>query len=136
MADVEIDRDVCKLVHEFARRLDVQVRRVGEEVGLTPAQVVALRELSEPITARELASRMSCEASNATFVIDRLEDQGLVGLRHHPTDRRAKEIVLTDAGVQARSGVLERLNRTSPLVSLDRDRQESLVELLRALVSE
>ncbi|OXM72015.1 MarR family transcriptional regulator [Amycolatopsis thermalba] len=136
MADVEIDRDVCKLVHEFARRLDVQVRRVGEEVGLTPAQVVALRELSEPITARELASRMSCEASNATFVIDRLEDQGLVRRRPHPTDRRAKEIVLTDAGVQARSGVLERLNRTSPLVSLDRDRQESLVELLRALVSE
>ncbi|GHF02093.1 hypothetical protein GCM10017786_39110 [Amycolatopsis deserti] len=136
MADVEIDRDVCKLVHEFARRLDVQVRRVGEEVGLTPAQVVALRELSEPITARELASRMSCEASNATFVIDRLEDQGLVRRRPHPTDRRAKEIVLTDAGVQARSGVLERLNRTSPLVSLDRDRQESLVELLRELVSD
>ncbi|MDQ0378924.1 helix-turn-helix domain-containing protein [Amycolatopsis thermophila] len=58
-------------MHEFAHRLDVHVRRVAEEVGLTPAQVVALRELSEPITARELAKRMSCEASNATFVIDR-----------------------------------------------------------------
>ncbi|NIH86946.1 MarR family winged helix-turn-helix transcriptional regulator [Amycolatopsis granulosa] len=136
MVDVELDRDVCKLVHEFARRLDGQVRRIGEEVGLTPAQVVALRELSEPITARELANRMSCEASNATFVIDRLEDQGLVNRRPHPTDRRAKEIVLTEAGQTARDTVLDRLNRTSPMVSLDPAQQESLVELLQALVGQ
>lgn len=134
MVDAGIDRDVCKLVHEFARRLDVHVRRVGEEVGLTPTQVVALRELSEPITARELASRMSCEASNATFVVDRLEEQGLVQRRPHPTDRRAKEIVLTAAGRDARAGVLDRLDRASPLVSLGREQQEKLVELLRELV--
>ncbi|WP_435062322.1 MarR family winged helix-turn-helix transcriptional regulator [Amycolatopsis thermoflava] len=134
MVDAGIDRDVCKLVHEFARRLDVHVRRVGEEVGLTPTQVVALRELSEPITARELASRMACEASNATFVIDRLEEQGLVQRRPHPTDRRAKEIVLTAAGRDARAGVLDRLDRASPLVSLGREQQETLVELLRELV--
>ncbi|MFD4198540.1 MULTISPECIES: MarR family winged helix-turn-helix transcriptional regulator [Amycolatopsis] len=134
MVDAGIDRDVCKLVHEFARRLDVHVRRVGEEVGLTPTQVVALRELSEPITARELASRMACEASNATFVIDRLEEQGLVQRRPHPTDRRAKEIVLTAAGRDARAGVLDRLDRASPLVSLGREQQEKLVELLRELV--
>ncbi|GAA3830094.1 MULTISPECIES: MarR family winged helix-turn-helix transcriptional regulator [Amycolatopsis] len=134
MVDAGIDRDVCKLVHEFARRLDVHVRRVGEEVGLTPTQVVALRELSEPITARELASRMSCEASNATFVVDRLEEQGLVQRRPHPTDRRAKEIVLTAAGRDARAGVLDRLDRASPLVSLGREQQEQLVELLRELV--
>ncbi|MFJ8817399.1 MarR family winged helix-turn-helix transcriptional regulator [Amycolatopsis thermoflava] len=134
MVDAGIDRDVCKLVHEFARRLDVHVRRVGEEVGLTPTQVVALRELSEPITARELASRMACEASNATFVIDRLEEQGLVQRRPHPTDRRAKEIVLTAAGRDARAGVLDRLDRASPLISLGREQQETLVELLRELV--
>ncbi|MEU0509080.1 MarR family transcriptional regulator [Amycolatopsis sp. NPDC006125] len=134
MVDAGIDRDVCKLVHEFARRLDVHVRRVGEEVGLTPTQVVALRELSEPITARELASRMSCEASNATFVVDRLEEQGLVQRRPHPTDRRAKEIVLTAAGRDAQAGVLDRLDRASPLVSLGREQQEQLVELLRELV--
>ncbi|MFD4250169.1 MarR family winged helix-turn-helix transcriptional regulator [Amycolatopsis thermoflava] len=134
MVDAGIDRDVCKLVHEFARRLDVHVRRVGEEVGLTPTQVVALRELSEPITARELASRMACEASNATFVIDRLEEQGLVQRRPHPTDRRAKELVLTAAGRDARAGVLDRLDRASPLISLGREQQETLVELLRELV--
>ncbi|MEU5849900.1 MarR family winged helix-turn-helix transcriptional regulator [Saccharopolyspora shandongensis] len=133
-ASSQIDRDVCKLVHQFAQTLDVHVRRVSEELSLTASQVVALRELSEPITARELAARMSCEASNATFVLDRLEKQGLVERRPHPTDRRAKQIVLTPAGRRSRTTVVRRLSTQSPLTPLSAAQQETLRELLRALV--
>ncbi|MEV6232508.1 MarR family transcriptional regulator [Saccharopolyspora shandongensis] len=133
-ASSQIDRDVCKLVHQFAQTLDVHVRRVSEELGLTASQVVALRELSEPITARELAARMSCEASNATFVVDRLEQQGLVERRPHPTDRRAKQIVLTPAGRRSRTTVVRRLSTQSPLTPLTATQQETLRELLQALV--
>ncbi|MDT5328591.1 MAG: hypothetical protein QOF25_5743, partial [Mycobacterium sp.] len=87
-ADDQLDRDVCKLVHQFAQGLDVHVRGVADQLGLTPSQVVALRELTEPITARELAARMFCEPSNVTFVLDRLEQQDLIQRRPHPTDRR------------------------------------------------
>ncbi|MET9337074.1 MarR family transcriptional regulator [Nonomuraea sp. NPDC003804] len=132
--DAQIDRDVCKLVHQFVQRLDVHVRRVADEVGLTPTQVVALRELSEPITARELAGRMFCEPSNATFVLDRLELQGLVQRLPHPTDRRAKRIVLTPDGERCRADVVARLGTRSPLTALAADQQEALRELLRALV--
>jgi MarR family transcriptional regulator, organic hydroperoxide resistance regulator len=135
-SDGQLDRDVCKLVHLVAQRLDVQVRRIAEEVGMTPTQVVALRELSEPITARELATRMTCEPSNATFVLDRLERQGLVERRPHPTDRRAKQIVLTPAGERRRAEVIERLGARSPLTTLSSGQQESLRDLLRALVAE
>jgi MarR family transcriptional regulator, organic hydroperoxide resistance regulator len=129
-----LDRDVCKFVHEFARRLDVHVRRVAEELGITPSQVVALRELSESITARQLASRMSCEPSNATFVLDRLEQQGLIKREPHPSDRRAKQIVLTAAGRRSRASVLKRLGNTSPLTRLSPAEQKSLRDLLQALV--
>ncbi|MCP2164800.1 MarR family winged helix-turn-helix transcriptional regulator [Goodfellowiella coeruleoviolacea] len=129
-----IDRDVCKLVHQFAQRLDSHVRRVADELGLTASQVVALRELSEPITARELANRMSCEASNATFVLDRLEQQGLVQRQPHPTDRRAKQIVLTPQGRRRRATVLRHLDDRSPLTPLTPDQQEALRDLLQALV--
>ncbi|MER6814495.1 MarR family transcriptional regulator [Spirillospora sp. NPDC000708] len=132
----DIDRDVCKLVHRFVQRLDVHVRRVAEDVGMTASQVVALRELSEPITARELAVRMACEASNATFVLDRLEAQDLIERRPHPTDRRAKEIVLTPAGERARAGVLDRLGAHSPLAALADDKQEALRDLLRDLLAD
>src|ERR671923_885941 len=128
--DVQLDRDVCKLVSRLAQTLDVHVRRVGEELGITPAQVIALRELTEPITARELANRMYCEPSNATFVLDRLEQQGLIERRPHPTDRRAKQIVLTPAGERRRGEVLERMRVHSPLAPLTAAQRESLRELL------
>jgi len=134
--DVELDRDMCKLVHQFAQKLDSHARRVAEELGITATQVIALRELSEPITARELAGRMVCEPSNVTFVLDRLEQQGLIERRPHPTDRRAKQIVLTGDGHRRRAEVLERMSARSPLTSLAPDQRESLRELLRALVTD
>jgi DNA-binding MarR family transcriptional regulator len=131
--DVDLERDVCKLVHQLAQRLDVHVRRVGEQLGITATQVIALRELSEPITARELANRMYCEPSNATFVLDRLEEQGLVERRPHPTDRRAKQILLTPAGGRCRANVLEQLRTQSPLAPLSAAQHESLRDLLHTL---
>jgi len=133
-ATQQIDREVCKLAHRFIQKLDAHVRRVAEDLGLTPSQVVALRELSDPITARELAQRMSCEASNATFILDRLERQDLIERRPHPTDRRAKRIVLTPAGERRRAEIMERLSAYSPLTALEPAQQESLRDLLRILV--
>lgn len=127
---------MCKLVHQFAQRLDAHARRVAEELGITATQVVALRELSDPITARELANRMVCEPSNVTFVLDRLEQQGLIERRPHPTDRRAKQIVLTPAGWRYRTNVLEQLSAHSPLVPLTAAQQESLRDLLQTLVAQ
>jgi DNA-binding MarR family transcriptional regulator len=133
MASEQIDRDVCKLVHRLAHTLDVHVRRVADEMGLTPSQVVALRELSEPITARELAARMACEASNATFVLDRLEERGLLNRHPHPDDRRAKQIVLTAEGARRRAEAVRLLGERSPVGALRADQQEALRELLSAL---
>lgn len=130
-----MDRDVCKLVHQFAQGLDIHVRRVADQLGLTATQVVALRELTDPITARELAARMFCEPSNVTFVLDRLEQQGLIQRQPHPTDRRAKQIVLTAAGRHRRADVLQRLRTHSPLDPLTTAQQRSLRELLQALVA-
>ncbi|WP_442875777.1 MarR family transcriptional regulator [Actinoallomurus sp. NBC_01490] len=81
---------------------------------MTATQVVALRELSDPITAREPATRMVCEPSNVTYVLDRLEGQGMIERRPHPTDRRAKQLVLTPVGRRYRADVLARLKRPLP----------------------
>lgn len=133
--NVRMDRDICKLVHRFAQQLDVQVRRVAEELEMTATQVVALRELTEPITARELAHRMTCEPSNATFVLDRLEQQALIERRPHPSDRRAKQIVLTEAGHRRRAEVLGKLSAHSAMSPLSRSQQDTLRELLQTLVT-
>ncbi|MFC4908023.1 MarR family winged helix-turn-helix transcriptional regulator [Actinomadura gamaensis] len=133
-ADTQLDRDICKLAHRFIQRLDAHVRRAADDLDLTPTQVIALRELTEPITARELAHRMVCEPPNATFVIDRLEEQHLLERRPHPTDRRAKQIVLTPAGERRRAEVLDRLAAHTPLTALTADEQNALRALLQNLV--
>ncbi|HEX4361441.1 MAG TPA: MarR family transcriptional regulator [Pseudonocardia sp.] len=73
------------------------------------------------------------EPSNATFVLDRLEERGIVERHPHPTDRRAKQIVLTATGERRRADVLERLRTQSPLGPLTEAQHESLRDLLHTL---
>lgn len=83
------------------------------------------------MTMRELAERMSCEASNTTFVVDKLEKQGLIERRAHPTDRRARQLVLTTAGVELRERLLGLLAQHSPLAGLTADQKRALHDLLK-----
>ena len=81
------ERELCGLVNGLAQQIVVHVRERAVTLGLTSAQATALREMTGPMTMRELAERMSCEPSNATFVVDKLEKQGLIERHAHPTDR-------------------------------------------------
>ena len=56
---------------------------------------------------RSLADEWGCDASNATLIIDRLEQRGFAERRGKPGDRRVKLVVLTAAGVKTRQRLLE-----------------------------
>ncbi|MET8213590.1 MarR family transcriptional regulator [Streptomyces sp. NPDC005373] len=129
------ERELCGLVNGLARQIADHVRERAVTLGLTAAQATALREMTGPMTMRELAERMSCEPSNATFVIDKLEKQGLVERRPHPTDRRAKHLVLTAAGSASRERLLELLLQDSPLAGLSSEQQRALQSLLEQAIT-
>jgi MarR family len=57
---------------------NARMRERVARLGLTTARASALRELTGPMTMRELAERRSCEPSNATVVVDHLESQQLL----------------------------------------------------------
>jgi MarR family transcriptional regulator, organic hydroperoxide resistance regulator len=124
------ERQLCGLVNGLAHQIGDHVRERAGKLGLTAAQATALRELTGPMTMSELAERMSCEPSNATYVIDKLESQGLLERRPHPRDRRAKELVLTPDGAELREKLLELLSQDSPLSSLTQREQGLLHDLL------
>ncbi|WP_434098008.1 MarR family winged helix-turn-helix transcriptional regulator [Streptomyces sparsogenes] len=114
--------------------MDAHRRSRIAEFGLTPTQAKALEELGEPKTARELAGVLCCEPPNVTYVIDKMEKQGLVVRRPHPTDRRAKQLVLTEAGRELRLDLLRRMGKDSPLDHLTEEgRHELRAQLLKAL---
>jgi DNA-binding MarR family transcriptional regulator len=129
-AEVIAERELCGLVNGLASQISAHVRKRAAMLGLTAAQATALRELTGPMTMSELAERMSCEPSNATVVADKLEAQGLIERRPHPTDRRAKQLVLTGEGDAFRERLLELLGQESPLAGLSSQEQDALHKLL------
>jgi DNA-binding MarR family transcriptional regulator len=96
---------------------------------LTPNDVRALTELdvSEGRTMRSLAEEWGCDASNATWIVDRLEKRGLAERRPKAGDRRVKLVVLTQAGAKARKQLLDGLFDPPPeLLALPRATLEAL----------
>ncbi|GAA0036969.1 MULTISPECIES: MarR family winged helix-turn-helix transcriptional regulator [Brevibacterium] len=125
------DVELCGLVARLNQRLDSHVRRVADRLGITASQAIALRELGEPMRLTALAEHMSCETSNAGYVVDRMEDQGLVERLPDPGDRRAKLLSLTEAGLRCRGNVLQALSEQAPVEALSAEERDSLVALLR-----
>jgi len=135
-AQVAADWELGKLVHELDMQNNARQRERVGKLGLTIAQASALRELTGPMTMRELAERMSCEPSNATVVVDHLEIQQLIERRPHPTDRRARQLMLTPEGAERRKKLLESLRGEEPLVTgLTQQEQDSLQDLLQRALS-
>src|SRR5262245_63115979 len=82
--------------------------RVLEGLGLTPNDVRALSTLMhapEGRTMRSLAEAWSCDASNATWMVDRLEERGLAERRGRPGDRRGQLVRPTPAGAKAKAAL-------------------------------
>jgi DNA-binding MarR family transcriptional regulator len=59
---------------------------------------LALIEMREPITMSQLADDLGLALPNATGVVNRMEERGLVSRRDDPADRRLVRVELTDAG--------------------------------------
>jgi len=100
-----------------------------KEIGINPGHMRALfaLQLDEPRPMGSLANMLQCDASNVTWMVDGLEDRGLVERRTLPSDRRVKTIVLTPEGVQVKGRLLEALYEPpAELLALDRDSLESL----------
>jgi DNA-binding MarR family transcriptional regulator len=111
----------------------------GAEFELSPIQchVLHLIEPRRPLSMSQLAQTLSCDASNVTGLVDRLEARGLVRRQPSAEDRRVKVLQLTPTGLRLRTQLLKRMARRSlPLSRLSLQDQRTLVKLLEALVDD
>src|ERR1700687_3838153 len=109
---------------------------VVQALGLTPGHMKTLFALDpdDPRSMGEIADALACDASNATWMVDRLEERGLVERRPHATDRRVKTVVLTPEGVSVKQRMIDGLGQPPPdLVALDRSDLEALRAAVRLL---
>jgi DNA-binding MarR family transcriptional regulator len=111
----------------------------GTEFNLSPVQchVLHLIEPGRPLPMSRLADTLSCDASNVTGLVDRLESRGLVQRRPSADDRRVKVLQLTPTGSRLRAQLLRRMTgRSLPLSRLSPEQHRALVKILEALVDE
>jgi len=97
--------------HIFDYIVDTAPERVAvlDRLGLTPAESRSLTSLDPKAgrSMRSLADEWMCDPSNATWLVDRLEHQGLARRIAQHGDRRVKAVVLTPKGKRIRAELLE-----------------------------
>ena len=102
-------------------------------ISSAPRALNSLRQ-DEGRTMRSLADEWRCDASNATWIIDRLEHAGLAVRRAAPNDRRVKLVLLTPKGVRVKNDVMEAFYTAPPeLLALDSAELAALERLLHRL---
>ena len=89
----EISRLVLTLAGHMQRRFAASV----SQHGLSPAQARLLRRLEpgEAVPMRELARRLTCDPSNLTDPVDKLEARGWVVRTRSSADARMQHLRLT-----------------------------------------
>ena len=113
---VAVAADVWRRIFDFIIATHAQRDGALRRFGFTPGDSKALMFLGpdEGRTMRSLAEAWTCDASNATWMIDRLEQRGLVERRPVAGDRRVKKVVLTPLGVETKAALLEALYEPPP----------------------
>ena len=109
---------------------------VLERLGLTPNDARAFASLDEQRgrTMRSLADEWGCDASNATWMVDRLERRGFAERQMLPADKRVKLVRLTPLGVQTKQEFVAGMYAPPPeLLDLDRADLEALVAAVATL---
>src|ERR1700730_8702901 len=130
---LRLEGEVVGLWSQTPARLEAYFSELAAQHGLTAVQakVLLLLQPDGAMTMRTIAGQLQYDASNLTGVIDRLEELGAVRRQPHPSDRRAKGVLLTESGHRMRKAFWERLtNRSGPLGKLNSRELSSLRSLL------
>jgi DNA-binding MarR family transcriptional regulator len=106
--------------------------------GLTPNDSRALFSLDARTgrSMRSLADEWQCDPSNATFIVDRLEEFGLASRQPLLHDKRVKLVVLTRKGETTRTDLLREFHQPpAEFNGLDRADLEALERIVTKLTS-
>jgi DNA-binding MarR family transcriptional regulator len=121
----ELMRRIIGFSHHHHDRLAARVAALG----LTPAQAKALYFIEPTISMRKLASKMHCDASNVTGIVDRLEELQFLERRVDDSDRRIKRLVVTPKGRRVRNDVAHAMFDVPELAKLTDDEEAALAAL-------
>ena len=129
--------EAWELLFELFMGQKPRLPAIAGEFDLSPMQAMVLHRLEPgmPIAMHALADELSCDASNVTGIVDRLEARGLLERRSDEHDRRVKMLVVTAEGVELRDALRERVFSPPPAIAaLPAVDQRALRDILRRAI--
>ena len=138
-ADPPVSEFAGQLFFRLWRASHTQTAAAFESIGLTTALFSVLNYLlarGEAIQ-QEIGAAIGIDPSTMVSLIDELERSGLAKRRPHPSDRRAREVVITPKGRRAveRGRVLAGEVEDAVLHGLGSAERRQLIKLLRKALS-
>jgi DNA-binding MarR family transcriptional regulator len=108
----DLANDTWRRMNDLFHSRKEQVMAIAAAHRLNPGAMNALLFLQpgQPCSMRTLADAWKCDASNVTWLVDRLEEHGLAERRPHPSDRRVRTVALTRKGTRMRAQIESKLH--------------------------
>ena len=128
----ELAEETWAAIHQAMHAFRDSWLAAGRNLELNPGEMRALEVLAAgPLAMGALARELRCDASNVTWLADRLESRGFVERRPAPHDRRVKTLSLTDAGRSAQADAHDALRAPpEPLLALSAAELRTLRDLM------
>jgi MarR family transcriptional regulator, organic hydroperoxide resistance regulator len=128
--------EIAGCFFELIGRIVGQAEQVAQTLGIPSSFIKALHTLECPMAMKELGKRMHCDPSFVTLVTDMLEKRGLANREPGLTDRRIKNIVLTEDGLALKHKVEVEITERMPWNSgLSEDERAQLLALIRKMLA-
>jgi DNA-binding MarR family transcriptional regulator len=130
-----LDTDLADAFGELFEQMIERFEDIGRRFSLPPFCVKALHMLSSPMAMKELGRRFRCDPSFVTSIADMLDSRGLGRRETDTRDRRIKNLMLTQAGIELRARLERELTAIMPWTSaLDASERECLLRLVRKMI--
>ena len=135
-APAPLASDLCWLLSRASHNLTTEMTAALEDLGISPrVHAVLTTAMCGEHTQTEIARMVGLDKTTMVVTVDELEAAGLAERRPSNTDRRARVIVVTDAGkrsVKAADKVLDRV-RDDVLSALEPGERQVFLDALGRL---
>jgi DNA-binding MarR family transcriptional regulator len=135
-SSTQLDSDILTAIADLIGQIIAQGERIAQRFSFPTFFLKALHTLDCPMAMKELGRRLHCDPSFVTVIADGLEKRGLARREACPGDRRVKNLVLTDEGLELRERVQREMSAAMPWSKvLTAAERETLLTLIRKMAS-
>jgi MarR family transcriptional regulator, organic hydroperoxide resistance regulator len=128
--------EIANCFFELTGRIVGQAEQLAQGLGIPAPFIKALHTLECPMAMKELGKRMHCDPSFVTLLTDMLEKRGLARREPHAVDRRIKNVVLTEDGLDLKHKVEAEITARMPWnTALSEDERAQLLALIRKMLA-